>query len=41
MENWCNLQKEDLDGEIWKTITWATNYQISNKGRGQLPPLKS
>lgn len=33
MENWCNLQKEDLDGEIWKTIIWANNYQISNKGR--------
>ena len=33
MEYWKNLQKEDLEGEIWKTIKNCPNYNISNLGR--------
>lgn len=33
LQLWGVSEKEDLDGEVWKTITWANNYQISNKGR--------
>lgn len=30
---WCNLQKEDLQGEVWKTIDGFNNYMISSLGR--------
>jgi hypothetical protein len=33
MENWRNLQKEDLDGEIWKNCKEANAYEVSNYGR--------
>jgi len=33
MEYWNNLQKEDLEGEIWKNIENCDNYMISNLGR--------
>ena len=34
MEYWKNLQKEDLEGEIWKDIIgWEGLYKISNLGR--------
>lgn len=30
---WCNLQKEDLQGEEWKSIDGFSNYMISSLGR--------
>ena len=32
-KNYCIDDIEDLEGEEWKTIEWAQNYKISNKGR--------